>query len=49
MLRKRARHALLSRSCRFAPDPLDGRPTSLGLQLAVPLFAERRFLEIAVV
>jgi aspartyl-tRNA(Asn)/glutamyl-tRNA(Gln) amidotransferase subunit A len=39
----------LSQPCGFAPDPLDGRPMPLGLQLAAPLFAERRLLEIAAV
>ncbi len=37
----------LSQPCGFAPDPLDGTPMPLGLQLAAPLFEERRLLEVA--
>ena len=37
----------LSQPCGFVPDREDGRPMPLGLQLAAPLFAERRLLEIA--
>jgi aspartyl-tRNA(Asn)/glutamyl-tRNA(Gln) amidotransferase subunit A len=37
----------LSQPCGFVPDPIDGRPMPLGLQLSAPLFEEQRLLEIA--
>lgn len=39
----------LSQPCGFVPDAIDGHPMPLGLQLAAPLFEERRLLEIAAV
>ena len=39
----------LSQPCGFVPDTVDGRRMPLGLQLAAPLFEERRLLEIAAV